>query len=787
MPGCPIHSVDPPDPTAAVQWTLAITGVVQGVGFRPAVHRLATSDGLHGWVENRSGGVELVLIGPESRLQRFIDSLPARLPPLARIEGIERIASRPTDPATPNQPFHIRPSRASDQPRISIPPDLALCPECRTEIMDPGNRRYGYPFTSCTACGPRYTVLEQLPYDRAHTSLDRFPLCPACQAEYDDPLDRRFHAESTACPTCGPRLFLIDASGDPVAGDPLRAARAALAKGKILAVRGLGGFQLMVDPRNRSAIDTLRARKNRPDKPLAVMAASLDAVRALCHVSTEQAELLSHPSQPIVLLEIQNDRTDFNLDRLSPDSPTLGVMLPTTPLHHLLLHPLAEDPTVPFPLLVATSGNPSGEPLCIDNTEAIDRLGQVADLFLCHDRPIIRRNDDSVATLRADGQAQFWRRARGLVPEAIKLSKPLPHNVLALGADLKNTFALGFEESILLSPHIGDLRAARSVDELEKTLRSLLKLWGRQPEVIAIDYHPEMQASRLGERLADEFTIPIVRVQHHHAHALACMAEHGVEAGLALVFDGMGLGTDGLAWGAELLQVTPGSFRRLGSFSPVPLPGGDQAVQQPARQLIGRLAASQLELTPEHLTTLDIRPEEAAIWAEQARRGLNAPLTHAAGRLFDAFAVLLGVAPGKISYEGQAAVRLESLARQWHGESIRAPFNSSMNEAGVLMIDWRDAFAWGIDSLAKGTPPARLACGLHHAVAEAAVQMALYGAEQTGEEKIYLSGGVFMNRLLNEWLLPRLLQAGLTPCLHARIPPNDNGISLGQALAAGRG
>lgn len=774
------------DPETPVRWRLLITGVVQGVGFRPALHRLATAAHLGGWVENRSGGVHLALIGVESALQAFLTTLPERIPAQARIDSIDLLAQEPADPDTAPEPFLIRPSQASAAPRISIPPDLAVCPECLAEIMDPANRRHGYPFTSCTACGPRYTVLERLPYDRANTSLRHFPLCPACQAEYDDPADRRFHAESTACPRCGPRLNLTDDHGHPLPDPPLSAARRALAEGRILAVRGLGGYQLMVDPFNRAAIDRLRARKNRPDKPLAVMAASLEIIARYGHLSPAEADLLRHPSQPVVILDTRAEATGLPLDRLSPDTATLGVMLPTTPLHHLLFHPLPEDPTPPFDLLVATSGNPSGEPLCIDNDQAVARLGEVADLFLQHDRDIIRRNDDSVA-VALESAPQIWRRARGFVPDTVRLPSPLSCDVLAMGADLKNTFALGFDNRILLSPHIGDLRAARSVDTLESTLRSLLALWGRRPGVVAIDLHPDMQSSRLGERLADAFAVPLVRVQHHHAHALACMVEHGVEAGLALVFDGVGLGTDGLAWGAELLHVTPVDFKRLATFAPAPLPGGDQAVSRPVRQLIGRLASAHPALSPERLAALGIRPEEAGIWTEQVQRGLNAPLSHAAGRLFDAFAALLGVAPERITHEGQAAIRLESLARTWRDETESAPYRVRLRSEGLMLVDWAESFKWGIDALAMGAPPARLALGLHRGVAEAACRMAEHGAATTGERTIYLSGGVFMNRLLNALLLPLLRRAGLSPRVHGRIPPNDNGVSLGQALVAGRG
>ncbi|MBF0181643.1 MAG: carbamoyltransferase HypF [Magnetococcales bacterium] len=765
------------------QWTMEISGVVQGIGFRPALHRLATAAGLGGWVENRSDGVRLALIGPPEALTAFLEALPFRLPALARIDRIEITDRAALDPSSAPLPFHIRSSSGSPAGRISIPPDLAVCPACIAEIMDPANRRYGYPFTSCTECGPRYTVLERLPYDRENTSLRLFPLCPDCLAEYGAPLDRRFHAESMACPRCGPRLFLTDRHGREQPGDPLRSARQALAQGRILAVRGLGGFQLLADAANRAAIETLRQRKSRPHKPLALMAASVEVLAGVCHVSEPEWRLLRHPGQPIVILDRRAGPAAYPMEIIAPDSATLGVMLPTTPLHHLLLHPLAGDPVAACDFLIATSGNPSGEPLCIGNDEARERLGAVADLFLCHDREIIRRNDDSVTVCR-EGAVQAWRRARGMVPESLRPPRPLRRNVLAMGADLKNTFTLGFEDRLLPSPHIGDLRSARCVDELEETLRSLLRLLGGRVEVVAVDLHPDMQSTRLGRRLAEAFGVPLASVQHHHAHALACMAEHGVSEGMALVWDGVGLGTDGGIWGAELLHVTARGAERLASFESVPLPGGDQAVLRPARQLIARLADAGIDWDPAWLAGRGIDPGEAEIWREQTRRGLNAPPCHAAGRLFDAYAALLGLAPERISYEGQAAVRLESAARLWGGEAMTVPFGWRTRADGLGLISWREAFGWAMARLEEGQPVAMLARALHRGVAEAALAMARHGAALTGERRIFLSGGVFMNRLLCELLLPRLEGAGLLPLAHGRIPPNDNGISLGQAVAA---
>lgn len=688
--------------------TVALRGLVQGVGMRPTVARLARDAGLGGWARNRAGSLLLRLEGPPVTVRAFLDALPGRLSAHARLDAVVVVAEEPVGDVGP---FRILPSDDGEPPAVVVPPDLAACPACLAEVRDPTDRRYGYPFTTCTGCGPRYTVVERTPYDRERTTLARFPLCAACLAEYEDPGDRRYHAESIACPACGPRLALLRGDGAPLAGDPLRLARAALARGGIVAVRGLGGFQLVVDARSSAAIERLRRLKARPHKPLAAMAASLSAVERCCSLPDAARAALSGPDAPIVLLDVRDGGGGLPMGCLSPDTDTLGVMLPTTPLHDLLLSPLPGDPTPPFDWLVVTSGNRRGEPLCVDDGEALERLG-LADLLLTHDRDIAWRCDDSV--VQVGGGPQVLRRARGHAPLPVALRWPLGRCVLALGAGLKNTVALGFDDQIVLSPHIGDVDDPATLDACEALARALPERLGRRPDVIAVDLHPDLGATRLGERLAAELGVPVARVQHHHAHAAACMAEHGVAEALALAWDGVGLGDDGGLWGGELLHVSPAGARRLGTFAPAPLPGGDAAVREPLRQLAGRLCVLGEPLP----TGLAADPSALEAWQAQCRQGVNAPASHAVGRLFDAAAAALGLTPEPLTWEGQAAVRLEAAARRCRGPAM--PLRAPVDGQDLLVVDWRPLLR-GLLSAEPGAVEVA-ALGFHHALAEAAVE-----------------------------------------------------------------
>lgn len=770
-----------------VRHTYDLHGTVQGVGFRPAMFHLARAAGLGGWIQNRAGVVRLVLDGPPVVVGAFMRSLPARLPPNAQLDLIVPVETAPlTEPA--GVPFRIVESESPDAVDVTIPSDLRMCAECQREVLNAADRRHGYPFTTCTRCGPRYTVVTAMPYDRARTTLAAFPLCPACQAEYENPADRRFHAQSTACPACGPHLELIDSSGRmAIAGDALRAARVALAAGRIVAVRGLGGYLLAVDAFNRETVRRLRDRKERPHKPFAVMARDLATVRRFCEVPDAAAVLLESVRAPIVILDVLPAAVAAGrlpLDLLSPDTCTLGVMLPTTPLHQLLADPLTGDAVPPFDLLVMTSGNRRGEPIALANAEARDRLHGIADLWLTHNREITLRNDDSVAVIRR-GVPQVWRRARGFAPNPVPLARPLARTVLALGADMKNAVALGHDGRVILSPHVGDLDTPEALDGLEQVVRALPTFLAKTPQVIAVDRHPDMRSSALGRRVAAEQGLPVVEVQHHHAHAVACLAEHGYSTGLALVMDGTGWGDDETIWGAELLGVEETGFRRLATFSPVPLPGGEAAIRQPARQLVARWAAAGVSVSAAWRSRLGISETEATAWTQQAQRGLNAPATRAAGRLFDAFAAALGIAPRTITYEGQPAIRLEALARECRATVLpEVPF-LAREEQGLLVIDWSPAFRALADPGAVTGREAAWALAFHKGVAAAVAQMIRFGCHACAARRVALTGGVLMNRILNDRLTAEAERQGLEALVHRMVPPGDGCIALGQAVVAG--
>ena len=766
-----------------------LTGIVQGVGFRPAVYRLARRAGLGGHVQNRLGSVRLTLLGPLERIREFLAALPGALPPNARIDSSLLLEETVLPDGDAAGVFTILESGGEEPAESLIPADLAACPDCLREVFDPADRRYGYPFTTCTRCGPRYTVINAMPYDRVRTTLAPFELCGECRREYDNPEDRRFHAESVACSRCGPRLFLEKGNGRPAEGDALRQARKALSEGAVVAVRGLGGFLLAADARNSETLRRLRARKNRPHKPFAVMARDVKVLRATGLLDPAMESLLATAAGPIGILDVPPGAAIRRLllfELIAPDTATLGVMLPTTPLHALLAAPLKGDPVEPFDWLIMTSGNRGGEPVCISNEEARARLGGIADYLLVHDREINLRNDDSICVIRR-GKPQVWRRARGYAPNAVRLGRGLSRCVLAMGAELKNTLAVGFGDRVVLSPHVGDLEAPEAVDALRQVAALLPLFVNRAPEVIAVDLHPDMQSSRLGREIAKDSGVPIVEVQHHHAHGAAGLGEHGFSEGLALVFDGTGLGADGHLWGAELLRIEPGAFQRLASFAGAPLPGGDAAVRRPARQVAGRCFAAGLALPPALRDRLGVSEEELQVWLRQCAVGLNTPVTHAAGRLFDSFSAALGCASATATYEGQSAIRLEAAARR-HPAGRGAPalgYRAEERDA-LLWIDWREAFARLLECGAgDGAETDAWAYAAHVAIAEAALEMVRYGIDRTGSGTVSLSGGVFMNGLLNDLLVPRLESLGVKVLLHRETPPNDGCIALGQAIVAG--
>ncbi len=764
-----------------VRLTADLKGILQGVGFRPTMAKRVAEARLTGWVRNQAGTVRLVLEGPKAVVDDFIDNVEGKLPLQARLESVSVLSRDEIPPQDASKRFEILESAAGDLMRISIPADLAMCPDCRHEVLDPASRYHRYPFTTCTNCGPRYTVVDGMPYDREKTALKAFPLCEDCRREYTDPLDRRFHAESIACPRCGPSLSVVDKGGDSVkCEDPIGKTREVLASGGIVAVRGLGGYLLTADATLEAPLEELRKRKHRPAKPFAVMARNLSVLEGQCRVGPLQKRLLTSASSPIVVLDLEPTCT-LPTELLAPGTGTLGVMLPTTPLHMLLAEP--EGPSdAPLDFLLMTSGNRGGEPICVDNEEALERLSGIADLFLCHDRGINLRNDDSLCAV-VDEAPQLWRRARGYAPESLRMSRTLERVTLAMGAELKNAIGLGFDDEAILSPHIGDLETPEALDGLEEVLSRFPEYFQKRPERVVMDLHPDMRCTRIGRTLAQKLDAEVLVVQHHHAHAASVMCEHGLEEALALVFDGTGLGTDGNIWGSELLHVTPGGFSRLGTIAAAPLLGGDAAVREPVRQLAARFFSQGLAFTGPWMTRLGVTDEEAQLWSLQHDKKLGTHMSHGAGRLFDAVSVALGVSPSRITYEGQAAITLEGAARRADKAATLEGGYEVRVEDGMLQLDFAPLFAWLHGACpAPGQAPG-LALAFHHLLVRGALDMARHGAKKTGPLPVVLSGGVMMNRVFAQGAAKALRNEGFAVFLHRQVPPNDGGIALGQLFA----
>ncbi|MCC7263262.1 MAG: carbamoyltransferase HypF, partial [Candidatus Latescibacteria bacterium] len=718
--------------------------------------------GLAGWVNNSPQGVQVEVEGPPGPVQQLLLRIGREGPPLAAIHSLEPTFLEPVG----YQGFEIRPSLEGGTPTALVLPDIATCPECLRELHLPADRRFCYPFANCTNCGPRYTIIEALPYDRPHTTMKGFPLCPRCQAEYENPRDRRFHAQPIACPDCGPHLELWDHQGSVLATHHralLETARA-LRHGALVALKGLGGFQFLADARHTGALERLRQGKQREQKPFALMYPSLEEVAAHCQVSPLEARLLQAPEAPIVLLRRQGD--DLS-PLVAPDHACLGVMLPYTPLHHLLLE------AVGFPL-VATSGNLADEPICIDEREALARLGGIAEVFLVHNRPIRRHADDSIVRLVA-GRELVLRRARGYAPLPVLLSAPMPA-ALAVGAHLKNTVALSQGNQAFVSQHLGDLETAPALAAFDQALGDLQALYAAHPVAVACDQHPDY----LSTRRAHQLGLPVVEVQHHYAHILSCMAEnHLAPPVLGVCWDGTGYGPDGTVWGGEFLQVEDQGYRRLARLRPFPLPGGDQAVREPRRAALGLLWA----LRGEEGLTLDLpaieafSPAELRVLGQMLRAGLNSPLSSSAGRLFDAVAALLGLCQ-RNHFEGQAAMQLEFCLEPGAGDAY--PMELIPGEPATL--DWGPMIDALLADRAAGLPPDRISARFHHGLVEGILSV----ARLAGLPQVALSGGCFQNQFLSEHTIDRLRQEGFRPHWHQRIPPNDGGIALGQLVAAGR-
>jgi hydrogenase maturation protein HypF len=791
---------------------IIVRGAVQGVGFRPFIYRLATGLGLKGWVNNSAQGVFLEVEGLRADLETFLLRLEVEKPPRSSIQSLEASWLDPVGYAG----FEIRESEAGGAKTALVLPDIATCPDCLGEILDPHNRRYGYPFTNCTNCGPRFSIIESLPYDRANTSMKAFTMCPQCQAEYHDPRDRRFHAQPNACPVCGPQLELWDRQGRALLGrrslarscEAISATVDALRQGQIVAVKGLGGFHLMVAAHNDEAVRRLRELKHREEKPFALMFPSLPAIKAACEVSPLEERLLRSPEAPIVLLRrIHASRITHHASTLSsslaPGNPNLGVLLPYTPLHHLLLSALG------FPV-VATSGNLSDEPICTDEHEARERLGGIADLFLVHNRPIVRHLDDSIVRVMM-GREMILRRARGYAPLPIQLRSSIGNwpsamgdAVLAVGAHLKNTITLSVGSQAFISQHIGDLETAQAGEAFRRVIADFQDLYESRPAIIAADAHPDYLSTRFARDLVSRssrrkeaptsaprpstLAPQLLPVQHHIAHVLSCMAENELEPPLLGVsWDGTGYGLDGTVWGGEFFLVTETACERVAHLRQFRLPGGDRAVKEPRRTALGLLYEMFGEAA---FTMADVAPMRAFSPAElgllrtMLARGLNSPLTSSAGRLFDAVASLAGLRH-EVRFEGQAAMELEfalegTATAEAYDLPIRPGQSPITNHQSPLLLDWSPLVTALLADLHRSLPPAQISARFHNALAEAIVAV----AKHVGQPRVVLSGGCFQNRYLTERSVRRLQEEGFRPYWHQRVPPNDGGISLGQVVAA---
>jgi hydrogenase maturation protein HypF len=751
---------------------IVVRGAVQGVGFRPFVYRLARQLRLDGWVLNSPQGVFIEVEGDHEALEACLVRLKRDRPPRSVIQSLE---ASWLDPVA-YRGFEIRESTHEGATTALVLPDIAICDDCRREVHDPSDRRYRYPFTNCTNCGPRFSLIEALPYDRAQTSMHAFVMCLACQREYDDPADRRFHAQPNACPACGPHVSLWSAGGVATGArdDALRAASRAIREGQIVAVKGLGGFHLMVDGSNDVAVARLRTRKHREEKPFALMYPTLQRIARDCHVSPAEARLLLSPEAPIVLLTKRGTSVDGISDWVAPGNPSLGAMLPYTPLHDLLLADVGGP-------VVATSGNVSDEPICTDEHEAVDRLRGIADLFLVHDRPIVRHVDDSVARVML-GRELILRRARGYAPLPIRLPVDAPP-VVAVGAHLKNTVAVTSGSNVFVSQHLGDLESRESTQAFLAALTDLEALFRVAPSAVIADLHPDYVSTRHAQSIG----LPVAHVQHHYAHVVACMLDNDLDGPLTgVAWDGTGFGPDMTVWGGEFLAITDTSFTRAGCLRPFRLPGGDRAVREPRRSALGVLdALGEVADSQDAAPLKSWTDRERAVVQRALDRGINAPVTTSAGRLFDAVASLAGLRHA-CSFEGQAAMELEWAVDDAIVDSY--PFLIDTHperfavgtwQAPPTVVDWAPLIYAVVDDVRAGVSAGVVAARFHNALADIVVAM----AARVGHTRVVLSGGCFQNRPLTERVVGRLREAGFRPYWHQRVPPNDGGISLGQVGA----
>jgi len=776
--------------------SISVRGIVQGVGFRPFVYGLAVKHNLKGWVYNTSEDVKIEVEGAAEAIKQFERELETEAPPLAHIENV----TIEYHPPLGYKNFEIRHSQAQEGKYQLISPDVATCQACLGELLNPEDRRYRYPFTNCTNCGPRFTIIEDMPYDRPKITMRYFQMCPQCQAEYDNPLDRRFHAQPNACPQCGPQVELVDNQGNLITGsNPVAAASQLLKEGKIVAIKGLGGFLLACDATNDTVVKTLRQRKKRSSKPFAIMVTTVGEAKRHCYVSPEEENLLTSPQSPIVLMRWKEDSSVSR--EVAPNLWFLGIMLPYTPLHHILLRDTGRP-------LVMTSGNLSEEPIARDNDEALRRLSGIADYFLIHNRDIYSRYDDSVAIVER-GTSQLVRRARSYAPYPIRLPFKT-RQVLGCGAEEKNTFCLTKDNYAFLSQHIGDMENVETLEHFDNTISLYKRLFHIQPEIIAHDLHPDYLATKYAQELG-ESGIRLIPVQHHHAHIASCMADNGLESPvIGVAFDGTGMGADGNIWGGEFLVADYRNFRRAGHLEYLPLPGGAAAIKRPRRIAIGYIltllggnaldAVIASEVKQSQLASIgQVSEVEIEVIKRQLERKINSPLSSSMGRLFDAISALLGIR-GEIDYEGQAAVELEMAA---HSSVIARPVPSEARELdeaisgnnesypyrivedkGIRIVRLGELLSAAIEDLHRGISKGMISVKFHNTVARMINEMCRLIADETGLNQVALSGGVFQNRLLLRRAVSLLESSGFRVFTHRQVPCNDGGISLGQAVIA---
>ncbi len=744
---------------------IGITGIVQGIGFRPFIYNLAQKHLIRGWVLNNEKGVLIDAESEDGNLDRFIQGIPKLAPPLARIESFHVKYLEPLGYST----FEIRKSEETQEKFTLISPDVATCDQCLFELFSPQNFRYRYPFINCTLCGPRFTIIRDIPYDRHKTTMAPFKMCPVCQKEYEDPSDRRFHAQPNACSACGPLLHLEDREGKEVPGDPIVKTLDLLSKGRIVAIKGLGGFHLACDAKNQDAVSSLRSRKFREDKPFAVMCQNLQEVKEHCEVNEEEEKLLLSVERPIVILRRRGNSPVAHA--VAPYQDTLGVMLPYSPLHHLLFNG-------PLKTLVMTSGNVSDEPISYKNEEAFRRLSKIADYFLFHNREIHMRCDDSVTRIFEE-KPYILRRSRGYVPFPVKLSFPI-EMILACGGELKNTFCLTRGQYAFISHHIGDLENLETLTSFEEGIEHFKRLFYIEPKAVAYDLHPDYLSTQYALSIPD---IPRMGVQHHHAHIVSAMAENGMEGDvIGVALDGTGFGLDGTIWGGEFIKANLRDFDRLAHLKKVPMPGGSMAIKEPWRMAMVYLSEAFGDETTKLKIDLirRIDPQKWDVLKRTIEKKINTPLTSSMGRFFDAISSLLSIRD-EVHYEGQAAIELEMIAD--HGVKEEYPFTIQKDEK-PMVVDSQEMIRGIVRDLIDGAPASKISGKFHRTIAGFIIETCESIRSKEELNRVVLSGGVFQNIFLLSLVTEGLKRSGFDVYTHHLVPPNDGGVSLGQAVIA---